>query len=390
MGKLGFIAKLFTAFVAIIAPIPVHSHGYLAYPASRNLIAHRNGQEWDPMSLAGGGPAMVWPDGLWKFGGGGNHYICGREKYNKPGEIQVTWKAGQIVTINVTYTAVHRGHNYFGLCPSDRKPTPECFAEKWLTNAKTGLRYWDLADRRIGWYTMDFELPPMFVCEKCVLWWWWVTGNSCLPPGDKGDMRACGEPGAVPEEFWNCADVSIVNDNPSVTSPPPPPKPSPPPSPKPSPPPSPKPSPPPSPKPSPSPSPKPSPSPSPKPSPSPSPKPSSCETQGTMPFGNDQEPFYYVCEPGRVEPTKMPCPGGTVWDTSINACNWPKPRVRAVLSMNTVTQEEPSKHTSDTTIILFIVVGFIFCAYAIDVAWFHLYKKYVYRYSSVETHEPAV
>ncbi|ABU43968.1 chitin binding domain-containing protein [Paramecium bursaria Chlorella virus NY2B] len=388
MGKLGFIAKLITTFVAIIAPTPVHSHGFLAEPASRNFLAFKNGTEFDHMSLAGGGPSMVWPDGLWKFGGGGNHYTCGRERYDKPGPIQVVWKRDQIVKINITYTAVHRGHNYFGLCPTDRKPTPECFAEKWLTNAKTGLRYWDLSDRRVGSYIMEFELPPMFVCEKCVLWWWWVTGNSCLPPGDKGDMRSCGEPGAVPEEFWNCADVSIVDDNPKAPSPrPPSPKAPSPKAPSPRPPspkaPSPKaPSPrPPSPK---APSPK---APSPK---APSPKPPSCETQRMLPFGNDQDPFYYICEPGRAEPTKMPCPGGTVWDTSINACNWPKSRVRAILSTNIVTQEEPSKHTSDTAIILFIVIGFIFCAYAIDVLWFHLYKKYVYQYSSVETHEPIV
>ena len=46
--------------------------------------------------------------------------------------------------------------------------------------------------------------------------------------------------------------------------------------------------------------------------------------EGGEPFGSDQEAFYSICEPGRTTPTKMPCAEGTVWDTSIGVCNWPK------------------------------------------------------------------
>jgi hypothetical protein len=42
------------------------------------------------------------------------------------------------------------------------------------------------------------------------------------------------------------------------------------------------------------------------------------------PFGKDQEPFYYVYEPGKSSPTKMPCAAGTVWDSTTGVCNFPK------------------------------------------------------------------
>jgi len=281
--------------VAVIAPLPqVTAHGYLEEPVSRNLIAHRRGLEYDHMSLAGGGPHAVWPNGNWQFGGGGNHFTCGRQQYDTPGEIQRTWITGQQVKIKVVFTVVHRGHSYFGLCPAGKTPTPECFAKNWLTNIETNQRYWDLGDKQKGTYEMLFELPAGYECPNCVLWWWWVTGNSCLPPGDRGNLPACGEY-AIPEEFWNCADVSIMNRTLPILSPPPaksppPPAKSPPP---------------------------------PAKSPPPSPPTKTC-TDHTLPFGDDQSPFYFVCENGRQNPTKMQCPPGTLWNTDISGCDWPK------------------------------------------------------------------
>ena len=205
-GKLGiFVVKALAIFSAFVAPLPVEGHGYLAKPMSRNLIAHTKGLEYDEFSLNGGGPSAVWPDGRWQFGGKGNHPICGRQQYSNPGPIQAKWSTGQQVTFTVKYTAVHRGHNYFGLCPANETPTPECFAKHWLTSVDTGKLYWDLASRPIGTYSMTFKLPSGFECPTCVLFWYWVTANSCHPPGDSGDMRKCGEPGAVPEEFCTCA-----------------------------------------------------------------------------------------------------------------------------------------------------------------------------------------
>lgn len=298
---LGFIWKAFTVLVAIIAPLPrVIAHGYLEEPVSRNLLAHRRGLEYDHMSLAGGGPHAVWPDGNWQFGGGGKHYTCGRQQYDTPGEIQRTWITGQQVKIKIVYTVVHRGHNYFGLCPAGETPTPECFAKNWLTNIETNQRYWDLGDKQKGTYEMLFQLPADYECPNCVLWWWWVTGNSCLPPGDRGNLPACGEY-AIPEEFWNCADVSIMNRT-TPFLPPPPAESSPPPTASPPPP-------------------RKSP---PRPRKSPPPPLTKTCTDHTLPFGDDQSPFYFVCESGRQNPTQMSCPPGTLWNTDISGCDWPK------------------------------------------------------------------
>ena len=290
-GRIGtFVTKVLVVLSVAFVPLPATGHGFLAEPKSRNLIAHNKGVEYDHMSLAGGGPYAVWPNGRWEFGGKGNHYTCGRKQYDVPGPVQSVWSPEQTVTFTITYTAVHRGHNYFGLCPSNQKPTPACFAKHWLRNAETGKLYWDLGSRGIGTYKMKFKLPKNFECPKCVLWWWWVTGNSCHPPGDNGDMRKCGEPGAVPEEFWNCADVSIVNKK--VPSPKTGPKPIP--------------------------SPKPRPSPKPGPKPIQSPKPACPSTL----YGTDQQTFFFICAHGN--PVKIPCPKGTLWNTDKSICDWPK------------------------------------------------------------------
>jgi hypothetical protein len=65
-----------------------------------------------------------------------------------------------------------------------------------------------------------FRLPRTLTCDgrtaKCVLQWYWQTGNSCTPPGTpkryaNAHLSICGTPEAsYPEEYWNCADISIL------------------------------------------------------------------------------------------------------------------------------------------------------------------------------------
>ena len=64
--------------------------------------------------------------------------------------------------------------------------------------------------------------------------------------------------------------------------------------------------------------------PTPKPGPTPAPSGECSGIEGGEPFGNDQEAFYSICEPGMKTPTQMPCAEGTLWDTSVGVCNWPK------------------------------------------------------------------
>ena len=64
--------------------------------------------------------------------------------------------------------------------------------------------------------------------------------------------------------------------------------------------------------------------PAPVPEPAPAPSGECSGGEGGEPFGNDQEAFFSICEPGRTTPTQMACAEGTLWDTSIGVCNWPK------------------------------------------------------------------
>lgn len=70
-----------------------------------------------------------------------------------------------------------------------------------------------------------YKLPDGVECDHCVLQWYWVTGNSCNAIGYKDHKyptSSCGEwwnpkltscvGESYPEEWWNCADVSITRD----------------------------------------------------------------------------------------------------------------------------------------------------------------------------------
>ena len=71
-------------------------------------------------------------------------------------------------------------------------------------------------------YTMYYQLPEDLVCDgersACVLQWYWISANSCNPPGIpdqyklKYNLQDCTAPSAsYPEEFANCADISILD-----------------------------------------------------------------------------------------------------------------------------------------------------------------------------------
>ena len=198
----------------LVVALLVHyaeAHGYLAYPASRNLLAHVRGGEFDHHSLNGGGPWSVWPTGQWLPGGGGNHPVCGRDAYGSPGPTQATWEAGQIVQVTVVITAGHKGLFFFGLCPSGQE-RPECFAAHRLKSTTTQSDAIEAPPAYQGTWSFSLRLPDNVPqCDACTLQWYYLTGNSCDPPGVRATgMSQCGTNNAVPEEFFNCADVRIV------------------------------------------------------------------------------------------------------------------------------------------------------------------------------------
>ena len=66
-------------------------------------------------------------------------------------------------------------------------------------------------------YTTKWQLPKGYKCDHCKLQMRYLTGSSCWPPCEGGkcapkpvNYAYCDAPDAsYPEEFWNCADVSV-------------------------------------------------------------------------------------------------------------------------------------------------------------------------------------
>ena len=70
--------------------------------------------------------------------------------------------------------------------------------------------------------TVAYQLPANLTCRHCVLQWWLFTGNSCNHVGYREyqgvhcdsewynkELQDCQTSDVKPEEFWNCADISI-------------------------------------------------------------------------------------------------------------------------------------------------------------------------------------
>lgn len=279
------------ALLLLLLPVLASGHGYLARPASRNLLKSRAGQEVCPHCLQSGGPENVKARGndTWPSRGvPGSHGLCGdpvqgrknpasfaEEAYIVSGEAQESFVAGQVVEFRVSVTAHHHGHYEFRLCEkpldalhfampgeaqkcldgwllkraqlkegcgpgkgdTDCQPLDERHPERWYLPPAT-LTQRQLEEGATEVHIMRYHIPDDFACERCTLQWYWATGNSCLADVDYFEyfqkMKAlgwraelwaprifekwatkensvCGKKasGRFPEEFWNCADISV-------------------------------------------------------------------------------------------------------------------------------------------------------------------------------------
>ncbi len=345
--------------VLLLAAPGAFGHGYLNKPPARNVVMN---SDYCKQCLAAGGPGTVYPSG--------NHGLCG-DPYAMPeprkheaggiyyngGQSTATYSEGDTVDFNVVLTAYHKGDFRFRVCriegttPEDERNqlTEQCFDQHELKQADASAQSPGTARYFIGptsdnWnYNIKYQLPDGLSCDgisaRCVLQWHYVTGNSCDPPGTpaqygSGQLPVCSSgDGAVPEEFWNCADITInPRDGPAPSPPEPvpsPPEPVPsPPEPVPSPPepvpspPEPVPSPP---EPVPSP-PEPVPSP-PEPVPSPPVDPSDptsfCQGKPNGSYADVSSDCekYIVCD--ATGAFLMPCPAGLAFNEAGNYCDWP-------------------------------------------------------------------
>jgi hypothetical protein len=166
------------------------AHGYLAQPASRNLL----NSNWCPQCFNGPG-------------------VCGDPRgsraHERPGRVTARYRAGGVIDARIVVTAEHLGRWSLGLCaPAPGRPCSSPRDFRLLPRADgRGPYVYRLEPRHDR---AAFRLPPG-TCAKCVLRWWWETGNSCTP---RGTPRAFANT-ALPtcrkpiETFTNCADVAL-------------------------------------------------------------------------------------------------------------------------------------------------------------------------------------
>ena len=167
---------------------------------------------------------------------------------------QATYVPGQEIDIEVVLTAHHEGYFEFFICGDTSSPSTECFDEYPLEFVRDPLygapkdpnypsRAYvpprDFYDGQTHKYVM--KLPDSLPFGNVLLQWRYIAGNTCSPNpeyidfynsawGDaangysKAGLRPCGinfdfEPlpptrasqDRVPERFWNCAEVEILD-----------------------------------------------------------------------------------------------------------------------------------------------------------------------------------
>ncbi|CAN0384662.1 unnamed protein product, partial [Ectocarpus fasciculatus] len=186
----------------------------------------------------------------------------GQENSNYP--VLETYAEGGILEVKIVVSTYHWGHVEMFLCDADDLPdgpdsvvTQSCFNEYPLDRAEDDEFNGPIDPVNRGRFILDppcrasetdqelvpgafpgdvatarFQLPQGVTCERCVVQMAYYTGNSCKHQGyaefnptswpsscapSKADwineaVGQCGDGDAYPEEFWNCADVSITSD----------------------------------------------------------------------------------------------------------------------------------------------------------------------------------
>jgi hypothetical protein len=209
-----------------LCPMLVSCHGSLREPPARNVLADSN---FCPDCLNAGGVSVVYGRG---HAHPGRYGVCG-DPWNAPrdheaggrfarGRIARTYTSGQTITLQLGFSANHMGRMMFKLCvlpdgisvSRERALTTQsCFDKHVLV--RQDHRAYSFLKKNVDTMLVEYRLPKNVTCRHCVLQWSWDTGNSCCPAHTP--RRYCA-PGVetcfkdtVPEQWWNCADIRIVN-----------------------------------------------------------------------------------------------------------------------------------------------------------------------------------
>ncbi|OWF52062.1 uncharacterized protein LOC110448251 [Mizuhopecten yessoensis] len=118
------------------------------------------------------------------------------------------YKTGDIATFAVDVTANHEGYFEFRLCPADGAVTQKCLDSYPVPVIGHPYGRYHLKTHENGIIEMQVKLPTGLACDKCVLQWRYRTGNRWNCDRESGK---CGKGFGPQEEFYGCADISILD-----------------------------------------------------------------------------------------------------------------------------------------------------------------------------------
>jgi hypothetical protein len=254
------ITRIITkALVILLGTATTHGHGYLKSPRSRNYVAHQEGvfyggTENDPI-------AETCPHCLNIGGTEAQCGISGDHNYDYPPNAvggvlppntQAVYNRGDVIDVEVLLTAHHKGHFLFYACPINEGEgaSDDCFKSHPLEFVSDNL-YGAPKDEAFPYrayiapadypgtitdneglggklYSYKMKLPNDISGDLVLIQWWWLTANSCDYEGydkyswpadwnmETGSVPQCGvipsDGRGTPEQFWNCAEVTILDD----------------------------------------------------------------------------------------------------------------------------------------------------------------------------------
>jgi hypothetical protein len=235
-----------------IGDLYADAHGYLYSPRSRNFVAHEEGLDWGATE---GVPMKEYCHHC--LNTKLSTEVCGRSGERSydlnldstgkpmPWNSQATYVQGDIITVKSYLSTHHYGHMELRLCPDGENPTVECFnnhVAEFVNDPQFGapkdpnyVHYGHYADRTHYDYEMKFKLPDDVVGQKVLMQWKYITANSCNPAGYVNynwpdpswwnpSLGLCKplpwpedgtRPSGVPEQFWNCAEITILPSTPT-------------------------------------------------------------------------------------------------------------------------------------------------------------------------------
>mmetsp|Transcript_12986 Transcript_12986/g.29885 ORF Transcript_12986/g.29885 Transcript_12986/m.29885 type:complete len:1475 (-) Transcript_12986:105-4529(-) len=256
------------ALYALVASSAVHlvdGHGYLSTPRSRNWVAHEDINSCDQAGGLDCPPPEYCYHCLNMSDG-----VCGKTNLNsyengvwldRSGakmsfQPQATYQAGQEITVDSVMSTHHGGHMTIAYCvmnngsgcttPAEFEGNELEFVRDLTLGGVPMPKDENYPER--GYYSqwgtqsdfsMIYKLPDGLVGQQILLRYRYVTANSCLPPGYEAyftqvrdgevlpssywkgaNMKECSYPlpndgsrsEIWPEQFYNCAEVSIEGD----------------------------------------------------------------------------------------------------------------------------------------------------------------------------------